>query len=169
MKQIIYTIILVLTSCTIGFGQEPKTVAMPVEGSKPFIINNEQLENLEVAASMDRFEKIDNNNKKARLDLFTSLVSSKNKTIELVIQLQGETKQEIGQNLKFVYSYLVEKKKINPTRISFAVAHEGKEAMEFWLIPNKNISIPTCKDCSIIQAEDKEKLSEFFQIKESKK
>ena len=144
-------------------------MAKPVEDSKPFIVTNEQLENLEVPASMFRFGKIDDKTKKANLDLFTSLISSENKTIEFVIQLQGENKAEIGKNMEFIYTYLTEKKKINPTRFSFAIAPDGKEATEFWLIPNKNILIPTCKDCSIIQGEDEEKLKEFFQLKKSKK
>ena len=169
MKHTICTTILILTFGVIAFGQEPKTVAAPVEGSKPFIMTTEKLENLEVPASMDRFGKIDNNAKKVHLDLFTSLISSENKTIEFVIQLTGASKQDVGRNMEFIYNYLVEKKKIKPTRISFAVAPEGEEAAEFWLIPNKDISIPTCKDCSIIQAEDEEKLEEYFQLKKSKK
>lgn len=169
MKQIICTTILVLAFCVANFGQESKTVAEPVKDSKPFIMSGSQLENLEVAASMDRFGKIDNSKKKARLDLLTSLISAENKTIEFVIQVRGKTKEDVGQNLEVLYTYLVEKKKIKPTRISFAIAPAGEEAMEFWLIPNKNVSIPTCSDCSIIQAEDQEKLKEYFQIKEAKK
>ena len=169
MKQIIYTIVLTLVFGVIGFGQEPKTIAQPVEGSKPFIVTAGQLENLKVAASMDRFGEIDSNTKKARLDLFISLISSENKTIEFVIQLQGETKQEISKNMEFIYTYLVNKKKIKPMRISFAVALNGDEATEFWLIPNKDISIPTCKDCLIIQAENEEKIKEYFQPTKSKK
>jgi hypothetical protein len=167
MKQIFYTTILIAVFCLIGFGQEPKVVAEPI--GKPFIVSGEQLENLEVPASMDRFGKIDNNLLKARLDLFTSLISPKNKTIEFVIQLRGETKQVVSKNMEFVYTYLTGKKKIEPARISFAIAPEGEEATEFWLIPNKNIAIPACKDCSIIQAEDEESLEEFFQLKKSKK
>lgn len=160
---------MVLTLNIIGFGQESKTIAQPVEGSKPFIVTKGQLDNLEVSASMDRFGKIDDNMKKARLDLFTSLISSENKTVEFVIQLKGETKQEVSKNMEFIYNYLVNKKKIEANRISFAVAPDGDEATEFWLIPNKDISIPTCKDCSIIQVEDEEKLKEYFQPKKSKK
>ena len=140
-----------------------------MDDSKPFIVTKGQLENLEVPASMDRFGNIDDNEKKARLNLFTSLISSENKTVEFVIQLKGETKQEVSKNMEFIYNYLVNKKKIEPNRISFAVAPNGDEATEFWLIPNKDISIPTCKDCAIIQAEDEEKLKEYFQLKKSKK
>lgn len=169
MKQIIYTTILTLTFSIIGFGQEPKTIAKPVDDSKPFIVTKGQLENTEVPASMDRFGKIDDNQRKARLDLFTSLISSENKTIEFVIQLKGENKQEVSKHMEFIYNYLVNKKKIEPNRISFAVDPNGDEATEFWLIPNKDISIPTCKDCSIIQVEDEDKLKEYFQPKKSKK
>ena len=169
MKQIIYTTILILTFSLIGFGQESKTVAEPIKDSKPFTVTSGQLENLEVPASMDRFGKIDNNTKKARLDLFTSLISSENKTVEFVIQLSGKTKQQIGNNMEFIYTYLVDKKKIKPIRISFAIASDEEEKTELWLIPNKEISIPTCKDCSIIQAEDEEKLKEYFELKKSKK
>ena len=166
MKQILYTAILTAVFCLVGFGQEPKVIAEPI--GKPFIVSGEQLENLEVPASMDRFGKIDNNQKKARLDLFTSLISPKNKTVEFVIQLRGETKQVVSKNMEFVYTYLTGKKKIEPGRISFAIAPEGEEATEFWLIPNKNVWIPTCKDCPIIQAEDEENLTEFFQPEKSK-
>lgn len=165
MKQIIYATLLILTLHVISFGQETKTVARPVEGSKPFAITAEQLENLEVSASMDRFGKLDDNSRKARLDMFTSLISSENKKIEFVIQLRGENKEQVGKNMEFMYRHLVEKKKIAPTRISFAVAPEGKEATELWLVPNKKILVPTCEDCLIVQAEDKEKLKEFFDLK----
>ena len=166
MKQILYIVILLTVFCLTALSQEPKVVAEPI--GKPFIVSGEQLENLEVPASMDRFGKIDNSQMKARLDLFTSLISSKNKTVEFVIQLKGETKQSVSKNMEFVYTYLTGKKKIEPARISFAVAPEGEEATEFWLIPNKNISIPTCKDCPIIQAEDEESLKDYFQPKKSK-
>ena len=169
MKHVIYTTILSLALGIVVFGQEPKIEARPIEGSKPFIMTPEKLENLEIPASMDRFGKVDNNAKKARLDLFTSLIFSGNKTVEFVIQLKGESKQATSNNMEFIYTYLVDKKKIKPTRISFVVAPEGEEALEFWLIPNKNVSIPTCKDCPIIQAEDEEKLKEYFQPKKLKK
>ncbi len=169
MKKITPTIIFVLAFCIFGFGQNEKIKPMPVEGSKPFIVTKEQFENLEVPANIDRFGKIDDKNKRFHLDLLTSIISPENQTVEFVIQLNGKNPNEVSQNMEFIYLYLTENKKIKPTRISFAVAAESENEVELWLIPNKDISIPTCQDCVIIPAEDEEKLKEFFQIKKSKK
>lgn len=169
MKKILFTTLLISLFSVITFGQDSKVIAKPVEGSKPFVVSSAQLENLEVPASMDRFGKIGNDEKIARMNMFTSLISPQNKTIEFVIQLKGKSKKEVGKNMEFIYYYLTGKKKIEPTRISFSIAPEGDEGTEFWLIPNKNISIPNCGECSIIPVEDKEKLGDFFQLKKSKK
>ena len=75
----------------------------------------------------------------------------------------------MGKNIEFIYTYLIEKKKIKPSRISLGIAPYGKEATELWLIPNKNIFLPTCKECFLIQAEDEEKLKEYFSVKKTKK
>jgi hypothetical protein len=168
MKQVIFATILVLTFCIISFGQEPTTIAEPVPGSKPFIVTNEQFEKLEVAAQLDRFGKIDDKQKKFHLDIFTSIISSENKTVEFVIQLKGKTPKDVSQNMEFIYTYLTENKKIKSSRISFAIIAESENDIELWLIPNKNVSIPNCKDCVIIQAEDEEKLKDYFQVKKSK-
>lgn len=168
MKQFIYTTIFVLTLCVIGFGQEPTIKAEPVPGSKPFIVTNEQFEKLEVAASLDRFGKISDKEKKFHLDIFTSIISAENKTVEYVVQLKGKTPKDVAQNMEFIYLYLTENKKIKSSRISFAIIAESENDTELWLIPNKNVSIPNCKDCVIIPAEDEEKLKDYFQLKKSK-
>jgi hypothetical protein len=169
MKQIIFITVFVFSFSFIGSAQDKKTVAKPIEGSKPFIMRNEQFENLEFPASIDRFGKIDDKQKKFHLDLFTSILSSENKTVEFVIQLNGKNKQEVSKNMEFIYTYLTETKKIIPTRVSFAVVEDSNNEVELWLIPNKNVFIPGCKDCLIIPAENEEKLKDFFQIKKSKK
>jgi hypothetical protein len=169
MKQVIFATILVLTFCIVSFGQEPTTRLEPVPGSKPFIVTNEQFEKLEVAAQLDRFGKIDDKQKKFHLDLFTSIISAENKTVEYVVQLKGRTPKDVSQNMEFIYTYLTENTKIKPSRISFAVIAESENDTELWLIPNKDVSIPSCKDCVIIPAEDEEKLKEYFKVKKSKK
>ena len=168
MKKIIYAAILVLAFFLTSFGQDEKTKAMPVEGSKPFIVTNEQFEKLEVPASLDRFGKIDDKQKKFHLDIFTSIISAENKTVEFVIQLNGKEPKEVSKNMEFIYRYLTENKKIKPSRITFAIISESENETELWLIPNKDVSIPGCKDCVIIPAEDEEKLKAYFQVKKAK-
>jgi len=167
MKQIILIAVLVLTSCIIGFGQDSKIKVEPIPGSKPFIATNAEFEKLKVAASMDRFGKISDKEKKVRLDRFISIISAKNHTVEYVIELRGKTPADVSQNMEFTYRYLTENKKIKPSRISFAITAESANDTELWLIPNNNISIPPFTDCVIISAEDEEKLKEYFQIKKS--
>jgi ribosomal protein S18 len=169
MKKIIYTTIFVLTFCIFSFGQEPKTKSAPVPGLGPHIVTNEQFENLDMPAQLDRFGKIDDKQKKFHLDMFTSIISMENKTVEYVVQLKGKTPKDVSQNMEFIYRYLTENKKIKPSRLSFAIIPESENETELWLIPNKDIAIPGCKDCVIISAEDEEKLKEYFQVKKAKK
>lgn len=167
MKQIIFTTISILAFSIAAFGQKEKVVVKPVENSKPFIMTSKDFENLENPASLDSFGNIDNTQKKIRLEMFASIISDKNETIEYVIQLRAQTKKDVGRNMKFIYSFLTEDKKIKPERISFAIDSEGKEETRLWFVPNKNIQIPLCIECSIIKAEDEDKLKDFFQLKKS--
>jgi hypothetical protein len=169
MKQFLFATIFVITLYINIFGQEPKTKAAPVPGLGPHIVTNEQFEKLDMPAQLDRFGKIDDKQKKFHLDLFTSIISMENKTIEYVVQLKGKATKDVSQNMEFIYLYLTEAKKIKPSRISFAINPESENDTELWLIPNKDISIPGCKDCTIIPAEDEEKLKEYFKVKKTKK
>jgi hypothetical protein len=169
MRQSVLLASVILTFSVICFGQLPATRAEPVPDAKPIIMGMEALENIEVPGSMDRFGKTNDKEKWAKLDIFSSFLSSKNSTVEFVIQLRAETKQVLGKNMEFVYLYLTEKRKISPNRVSFAVSDFGEEETQLWLIPLKNFWFPDCKDCPIIPAEDEEKLKEYFQVKKSKK
>lgn len=163
MNKILSIIFLLLCTCLIGYAQ--KTEMRPVPGSKPFIVPNGGFENLDVPASMDRLGKVSEKDMKAHLDTFVGLISSGNKTVEYVILLNGKVPSNVGAHMEFIYNYLTIKKKVAPSRISFAVATESANETELWLVPNENIWIPSCMDCSMIPAENKEKLGEYFKIK----
>lgn len=137
MKQIIFTTLFIFTISIATYGQNEKIVARPVEGSKPFIMKNEDFEKLEHPASLDRFGKIDDEQKKIHLQIYTNILSKQNKTIEYVIHLQGKTKEIIGKNMKFIYSYMTESQKIDVAKISFVIDIQDEENTELWLIPNK--------------------------------
>lgn len=163
MRTTVYTIFILFAACLAGYGQTAEM--RPVPGSKPFVVANGGFENLDSPASMDRLGKLSDKDKKARLDSFIGLISAKNKTVEYVILLNGKVPGNVGPNMAFIYRYLTVDKKISPLRISFVVAADSPYEAELWLIPNKNIWVPTCMDCAIIPAEDKAKLKEFFDVK----
>lgn len=160
MKHIVFITVLILSVGIISFGQGT-TRAVRVDPN-PVIMTNADFEKLDMPAQIDRFDQIDDNQKKFRLDLFSGIISPKNQTIEFVIQLKGKTPKEVSKNMKFIFLYLTENKKIMSSRISFVLNGEGENITELWLIPNKKVLIPGCLDCVIIPAEDKEKLREFF-------
>lgn len=169
MKKFIFTVISMLTLSAAIFGQNEKTVAQPVPGSKPFVMNGADFEKLEYPASLSSFGAVSNDQKLAQLQMYTSLISDKNETIEFVIQLKAQNKKDLGKNMKFIYLFLTEDKKIKPEKISFAIDTDGKEETRLWFVPNKDIKVPLCMDCVIINAEDEEKLKEYFELKKSKK
>lgn len=169
MKLYFLAAISVLVFTAAAFGQNEKTVAQPVPNSKPFVMNNADFEKLEYPASLAVFGDVSTDQKRIQLEMYTSLISAKNETIEFVIQLKAQNKKDLGGNMKFIYLFLTEEKKIKPEKISFAIDVDGKEETRLWLVPNKDVKVPMCLDCAIIKAEDKEKLSEFFELKKSKK
>lgn len=140
----------------------------PVPGSKPMIMTSVDFENLEYAASMDRFGKLSEKEMRVRLDRFTSLISSKNTTVEYTVLLNGNTVKEAGSRIEPIYRYFTEKLKISPSRISFGLSTTAANETELWLIPNKQVLIPSCPDSVIIAADDKEKLKEYFSTATSK-
>lgn len=166
MRVITFTALLVLALCITGFGQEPKTRMEPVPGVKPFIMTEADFEKLEYAASIDRFGIL-SKEIRPRLDRFTELISVKNKTVEYAVLLNGKTIKDAGLRIEFVYRYLTEKKKISSSRISFGLTTTAANETELWLIPNREITIPSCPNCIIVAADD-EKLKKFFQLKKSK-
>lgn len=169
MKVFIFTVVSILTLTAAIFGQNEKSVPQPVPGSKPFVMTGADFEKLEAPASLASFGAISNDQKLIQLQMYTSLISDKNETIEFVIQLKAQNKKDLGKNMKFIYSFLTEDKKIKPEKISFAIDSDGKEETRLWLVPNKDIKVPLCMDCTIIQAEDEDKLKEYFELKKSKK
>ena len=169
MNKLIFTTLLTLASTTLLFGQTDNTVAKPVENSKPFVMNSADFEKLEYPASLASFGAIPNDQKMLQLQMYAGIISEKNETIEYVVQLKAENKKDLGRNMKFIYLFLTEDKKIKPEKISFAVDSDGREETRLWFVPNKNIMVPLCKDCTIINAEDEDKLKEFFELKKSKK
>jgi hypothetical protein len=169
MKKLLYLSILTFVFYTTNFAQETKVVAAPVKDAKPFIVTKEQFENLEIPAQIDRFGKLDDKQKKFHLDLFTNIISSENKTVEFVIQLNGKNKDDVNKNMEFIYNYLTKTKKITSTRISFAVIEESDNDVELWLVPNKKLALPTYKKYVMISAENEEELGKYFQVKKSKK
>lgn len=169
MKTFIFTTLSILILSAAICGQDEKIVAQPVPGSKPFVMTGADFEKLEYPASLASFGAIGNDQKLIQLQMYTSLISNKNETIEYVVQLKAENKKDLGRNMKFIYLFLTEDKKIKPEKISFAVDSDGKEETRLWLVPNKDIKVPLCLDCLIIEAEDEEKLKEYFELKKSKK
>jgi hypothetical protein len=169
MKVFIFTAVSMLLLTAGIFGQTEKIVLLPVESSKPFIMTGADFEKLESPASLASFGEISDDQKRVQLQIYTSLISEKNETIEFVIQLKTQNKMDLGGNMKFIYLFLTEDKKIRPEKISFAIDSDGKEETRLWLIPNKNIKVPLCMDCLIVKAEDEEKLKEYFELKKSKK
>lgn len=169
MKVFIFTAISMLILTAGIFGQNEKIVLQPVENSKPFIMTGADFEKLESPASLASFGEISNDQKLAQLQMYTSLISDKNETIEFVIQLKAQNKKDLSRNMKFIYLFLTEDKKIKPEKISFAIDSDSKEETRLWFVPNKDVKVPLCMDCLIIKAEDEEKLKEYFELKKSKK
>jgi hypothetical protein len=167
MKNFIFTTILVLAGSSAVFAQNEKTIAKPVEKSPPVLMTGQDFERLEFPASLDSFGNIENDRKRARLEMYAGMISDKNETIEYVIQLKAQNKKDVGRNMKFIYQFLTGEKKIKPERISFAVDSEGKEETRLWLVPNKKIQVPLCMDCPIVKAEDEDELKAYFELKKS--
>ena len=162
VTQVFFLIIAAAFFYTASFAQEKRIVAMPIEGSKPFIMTGRDFEKLESPASLDRFEKIDNKQKEQRLKIFANIVSKENQTLEYVILLRAKTKSELSKNINFVQQYLTKTEKIKSDRISFVIDKDGEERTELWLVPNKRVWLPTCMECPLIQAEDKTKLKDYL-------
>jgi hypothetical protein len=142
---------------------------MPIPGISPKIMTKNDFDNLTTPASLYRFGKISDEEKKNRLDWFIDLISVGNQNIEYVIQLRAKDSQDITDNLKFVYWYLTKNRKIKTNRISFVIAPRGDEETQLWLIPNKNMWFPDCLNCSVVHGEDKTKISSFIDNKKQKK
>lgn len=169
MKVFIFTAISILILTAGIFGQDEKIVLQPVENSKPLIMTGADFEKLESPASLASFGEISDDKKRGQLQMYTSLISDKNETIEFVIQLKAQNKKDLSRNIQFIYLFLTEDKKIKPEKISFAIGSDGKEETRLWFVPNKDVKVPLCMDCFIIKAEDEEKLKEYFELKKSKK
>lgn len=140
---------------------------MPVPGTKPIVMTRADFENLEYAASMDRFGEVTDKELKIRLDRFTSIISKENQTIEYVILLNKKMHNDLGPKMGLVYEYLTDTKKLATTRFSFCLTLESKNNTEFWLVPVQKLAVPAYGDCVIIPADDNEKLKEFFQVRKS--
>lgn len=167
MKDFVGATILILTLYMFGFSQTPAKVAMPVPGAKPVVMTSGDFENLEYAASMDRFGEVNDKELKIRLDRFASIISKENRTIEYVILLNNKKHTELGSKLEVIYKYLTGAKKLATSRFSFALTMESENSTELWLVPVEKLAIPGCDDCVIIPADDNEKLKEFFQVRKS--
>lgn len=162
VKQAFFLIIAAAFFYTASFAQEKKIVAMPVEGSKPFVMTGRDFENMESPASLDRFEKIDSKQKEQRLKIFANIVSKENQTLEYVVLLRAKDKAEVSKNMSFIQQYLTKTEKIKADRISFVIDKDGEERTELWLVPNKKVWLPTCRECPVIQAEDKTQLKNYL-------
>lgn len=153
---------LVIIFSGVSFSQTPTKVLRPVPNSGPVIMTNADFENIEFAASMDRIGEISDKELKPRLDRFTSILSAGNRNVEYVFLLHTKKHDEVSHRIKFIYDYLTQKKKIEPSRFSFALTSQIENHMEFWLVPNSRPNIPICNDCDLIPADNDEKLKEVI-------
>lgn len=135
----------------------------PVPGMPPIVMSGSDFEKLTVPASMFRYGEISEAEKKRNVDLFLSMISPNNKTIEFVIGLNDSSKH-LSSDVDWYTEYF-KKKKIALERYSFAFGSTRNGGTELWYVPNNNVALPTNPSNSpftIIKAEETKELTDYL-------
>ena len=109
---------------------------------------------------IDEFGKISQGDKKARMDNFFVELQN-NPAAEGVIKLQDDN--DLMTHLRFLSNY-IKVRNFDKTRVSFIIADENEQQTQLWIIP-PGAENSKCEDCSIIKAEDFDKLENLFRPK----
>ena len=142
MRQVIFSAILTLLFCSTVFAQTN-------ESQKPTKIF--EYEN----------DATSENGKIAIDDIFFAL--QKSSSAEGIIKIQASENKEIVRYLTQIKG-LLRFRKVDLTRISFAIRKDDKQIIEYWFVPfGENIA--DCVNCIIVRAEDYDKLVDFFHPK----